>query len=232
MQLLTLESLFSPAARIIDCPIKLFFTLDTSESIALQESPPGVLVDNIREFTKIFAHRLADEEYKGQIEITWSIGGLHFSQRQIVFSQFTTKENFIRNLSRIKYLGKGTYIDCALRNMTDEMTRHYSGEKAVFFSVVITDGHVTGSPCGGIKVMAERAREKGIHIFSVAASRRIDEIGMREIASSPQELYRDDYIAWDIVDGRPKIKTESIDRIIKAMVRRSAFLPALILIII
>lgn len=66
--------------------------------------------------------------------------------------------------------------------------------------------------------MAEKAREQGIHIFSVAASRRIDETGMSEIASSPTELYRDDYIAVEIVDGRPKIKIESIDRIIKAMV--------------
>ncbi|XP_040912953.1 collagen alpha-2(VI) chain-like isoform X2 [Toxotes jaculatrix] len=206
-----------PKARIIDCPIKLFFTIDTSETIALQESPPGILVENIKEFTKIFAQRLADEEYKGQIQISWSIGGLHFSQTQIVFSQFTTRENFIRNLGGIRYLGKGTYIDCALKNMTHQMTQHYAGTKAVLFSVVITDGHVTGNPCGGIKVMAERAREKGIQIFSVAASRSIDELGMREIASSPIELYRDDYIAVDIVDGRPKIKTESIDRIIKAM---------------
>ncbi|XP_029385946.1 collagen alpha-2(VI) chain-like isoform X2 [Echeneis naucrates] len=206
-----------PKARIMDCPIKLFFTIDTSETIALQESPPGILVENIKEFTKIFVQRLADEEYKGQIQITWSIGGLHFSQTQIVFSQFTTKESFIRNLGGIRYLGKGTYIDCALKNMTQQLTQHYSGTDAVLFSVVITDGHVTGNPCGGIKVMAERAREKGIHIFSVAASKSIDELGMREIASSPMELYRDDYIAVDIVDGRPKIKTESIDRIIKAM---------------
>lgn len=67
-------------------------------------------------------------------------------------------------------------------------------------------------------MMAEKAREKGIHIFSVAATKAIDELGMREIASSPYELYRDDYMAVEIVDGRPKIKTESIDRIIKAMV--------------
>uniref|UniRef100_A0A3Q1JAK5 Collagen alpha-2(VI) chain n=1 Tax=Anabas testudineus TaxID=64144 RepID=A0A3Q1JAK5_ANATE len=204
-------------AGIIDCPIKLFFTIDTSETIALQESPPGILVENVKEFTKIFVQKLADEEYKGQIQIMWSIGGLHFSQTQVVFSQFTTKENFIRNLGGIKYLGKGTYIDCALKNMTYQLTHHFSGTKAALFSVVITDGHVTGNPCGGIKAMAEAAREQGIHIFSVAASRSIDESGMREIANSPSELYRDDYIAVDIIDGRPKIKEESIDRIIKAM---------------
>nr|XP_046260201.1 collagen alpha-2(VI) chain-like isoform X2 [Scatophagus argus] len=206
-----------PQGRIIECPIKLFFTIDTSETIALQESPPGILVENVKEFTKIFVQRLADEEYKGQIHISWSIGGLNFSQTQWVFSQFTTKENFIRNLAGIRYKGKGTFTDCALKNMTYQMTHHFSGTKAVLFAVVITDGHVTGSPCGGIKAMAERAREQEINIFSVAASRSIDEIGMREIASSPAELYRDDYIAVDIVDGRPRIKTDSIDRIIKAM---------------
>lgn len=207
-----------PPARIIDCPIKLFFTIDTSETIALQESPPGILVDQIKEFTKIFVDRLEDEEYRGQIQITWSIGGLHFSQKQVVFSQLATKESFIRSLRRIRYLGKGTYIDCALRNMTHLMTRHYSGKKEVFFSVVITDGYVTGNPCGGIKATAENARDKGIHVFSVAASEKINEIGMKEIASSPTDVFRDDYVAVKIVDGRPKLETGSIDRIIKAMV--------------
>lgn len=209
---------FSPPARIIECPIKLFFTIDTSETIALQESPPGILVENVKEFTKTFVQRLADEAYKGHVQISWSIGGLNFSQTQWVFSQFTTKETFIKNLDGIRYKGKGTFTDCALKTMTNQMTHHYPGMKAVHFAVIITDGHVTGSPCGGIKAMAEKAREQGIHIFSVAASRSIDELGMREIASSPTELYRDDYIALEIVDGRPKIKTDTIDRIIKAMV--------------
>ncbi|XP_014324883.1 collagen alpha-2(VI) chain-like isoform X1 [Xiphophorus maculatus] len=200
---------------IIDCPIKLFFTIDTSETIALQESPPGSLVESIKEFMKIFAQNLENEEYRGQIQITWSLGGLHFSQKQVLFSQFTTKQSFIRNLSQIKYLGKGTYIDCALTNMTHEMT--YLGTQAVLFSVVITDGHVTGSPCGGIKVAGDRARDQGIHIFSVAASRRINELGMREIVGSPTEVYRDDYIVMEIVNGRPRMNTETIDRIIKVM---------------
>ncbi|XP_035532169.1 collagen alpha-2(VI) chain-like [Morone saxatilis] len=210
-------STFSPLAGIIECPIKLFFTIDTSETIALQESPPGIMVENIKEFTKIFVQKLADEDYKGQVHISWSIGGLNFSQTNDVFSQFTTKENFIRNLSLIIYKGKGTFTDCALKAMTNQLTHHYSGTKPVLFSVVLTDGHVTGSPCGGIKAMAEKAREQGIHIFSVAASRLIDEVGMSEIASSPHELYRDNYTAVEIVDGRPKLNTNHIDRIIKAM---------------
>uniref|UniRef100_A0A1A8NXL0 Collagen alpha-2(VI) chain n=3 Tax=Nothobranchius TaxID=28779 RepID=A0A1A8NXL0_9TELE len=203
--------------KIIDCPIKVFFTIDTSETIALQEPPPGSLVESIKEFTKIFVQKLAEEEYRSQIRITWSIGGLHFSQTQVVFSQFTTRENFIRNLGRITYLGKGTYTDCALKNMTHQITRNYAGSKDVLFSVVITDGHVTGSPCSGIKMMSDKALDQGVHIFSVAASRSIDELGMREIASSPLEVYRDDYIVMEIVDGKPKLSTKSIDRIIKVM---------------
>ncbi|XP_057708576.1 collagen alpha-2(VI) chain-like isoform X2 [Corythoichthys intestinalis] len=204
-------------STIVSCPIKVFFTIDTSETIALQESPPGSLVDKIKDFTRIFADKLADEEYRGVVRFTWLVGGLHFSQKQVVFSQFSTKETFIRNLNQIKYLGKGTYIDCALKNMTHQMTRHYSEMKAVHFSVVITDGHVTGSPCGGFKATADKAREQGIRIFSVAASQLIEETGMREIASSPTEVYRDNYSVMKIVHGRPKIRTESIDRIIQAM---------------
>ncbi|XP_051815052.1 collagen alpha-2(VI) chain-like isoform X2 [Acanthochromis polyacanthus] len=203
----------------IECPIKVFFTIDTSETIALQESPPGSLVESIKDFTKLFVQKLEDENYKGQMDISWSIGGLHFSQQVKVFSHFTTKENFIRSLQNIIYLGKGTYIDCALRNMTQLVTQHNTGAepKPVLFSVVITDGHETGHPCHGIKMAVEEAREKNIQIFSVAATRVIDEMGMREIASSPYELFRDDYIVVELRDNNLRINTTSIDRIIKAM---------------
>ncbi|XP_034549341.1 collagen alpha-2(VI) chain-like [Notolabrus celidotus] len=202
---------------IVDCPIRVFFTIDTSETIALQESPPGELVKKIKEFTKLFAQKLNDEEYRGQVRFTWSLGGQNFSQDQFIFSQFTTKQNFIRNLGRVVYKGKGTYTDCAIKNMVQQLTQQNPGTRDVLFSVFITDGHVTGNPCGGIKAMADKAQEQGIHTFSVAASRMIDELGMKEIASTPVELYRDDYIAVDIVEDRSRIRVESIDRIIMAM---------------
>lgn len=45
--------------------------------------------------------------------------------------------------------------------MTEEMQRHdLRGHNSVRFAVVVTDGHVTGAPCGGIKVSAERARDQ------------------------------------------------------------------------
>uniref|UniRef100_A0AAQ4QPA1 Collagen alpha-2(VI) chain n=1 Tax=Gasterosteus aculeatus aculeatus TaxID=481459 RepID=A0AAQ4QPA1_GASAC len=206
-----------PADGRIDCPIKVFFTLDTSETIALHESPPGSLVKTVMEFTKVFAQRLFDEEYRSRVHMSWSIGGLNYSETQHVFSPFTTKENFIRNVNRIVYEGKGTHTDCALQRMTQQLTSHYPGAKPVLFSVVITDGYVTAEPCGGMREMADKAREKGIQIFSVAASRSVDESGMKDIAGPLHEVYRDDYKVVDIVGGRLEINTESIDRIIQIM---------------
>lgn len=126
----------------------------------------------------------------------------------------------LQGVTGIQYLGKGTYIDCALMNMTQEMLRSPSYPNALRFAVVITDGHVTGNPCGGIKVSAERARDEGIRIFAVAASKNIDEMGMREIANSPGMVFRRDFMAVDLSQGRPIIHTETIDRIIKTMVTR------------
>ncbi|XP_036396563.1 collagen alpha-2(VI) chain-like isoform X2 [Megalops cyprinoides] len=213
------EALVAPTPECnkkIECPIQLYFVIDTSETIALQEPPPGSLVESIKEFTKAFVGRLDDEDYRGTVQLIWSFGGLHFSQRQVVFSQISSKDNFIRGLDSIIYLGKGTYIDCALANMTAEMRHITPAPKTVRYAVVITDGHETGHPCGGIKVTAERARDEGIKIFAVAATAKLEETGMREIANTPAEVYRNAFLAVDI-DGSPRVVTETIDRIIKTM---------------
>ncbi|CAN9503268.1 unnamed protein product [Ophioblennius macclurei] len=203
---------------IRDCPIHVYFTIDTSETIALQESPPGALVNSIKDFTEQFVQGLNDEELKGVVRIRWNIGGLHFSQTQEVFSRMASKSDFISGLRRINYLGKGTYIDCALRAMTEQMLLSPSNPSAIRFAVVITDGHVTGSPCGGIKVAAEEARDKGIKLFVVAASENIEETGLREIANSPVMLYRGEFKAVDLRQGRlPVIDKATIDRIIATM---------------
>ncbi|XP_041659021.1 collagen alpha-2(VI) chain [Cheilinus undulatus] len=199
-----------------ECPIDVYFTIDTSETIALQEPPPGSLVESIKQFVKLFVDRLEDAEYRGAVKINWNIGGLHFSQRQEVISRIGPKADFTSRLAQIRYLGKGTYIDCALTNMTQEMMRSPT-QDALRFAVVITDGHVTGSPCGGIKVAAERARDAGIRLFSVAASKNIDDIGMREIANSPSTVYRDEFMAVDLSQGRAILHEKTIDRIIKTM---------------
>ncbi|KAB5559406.1 hypothetical protein PHYPO_G00028670 [Pangasianodon hypophthalmus] len=207
--------------KVQECPIDLYFVIDTSETIALQEPPPGSLVDSVTNFTRKFVEKLEDIEYKGKVKISWTVGGLHFSMTQKIISSLTNKDEFIRELRKISYLGKGTFIDCALKKMTEEiMIKNVgptSNAKTQRFAVVITDGHVTGNPCEGIKVAAEQARDKGIKIFSIASSNKLEEIGLREIANSPIGVYRSNYMAVDLAKGRPEILTEHIDRIYSAM---------------
>uniref|UniRef100_A0A671S1J4 Collagen alpha-2(VI) chain-like n=1 Tax=Sinocyclocheilus anshuiensis TaxID=1608454 RepID=A0A671S1J4_9TELE len=208
----------SVSSEPTECPIDLYFVIDTSETIALQENPPGSLVNSIKDFTTAFAGKLKDVNYKGLVQISWSVGGLHFSQRQEIISTITSKDVFIERLKPITYLGKGTYIDCAITNMTQQLVRSPSKPNATRFAVVITDGHVTGNPCGGIKVAAERARDEFIKIFAVASSRNLEETGLREIANSPAGVYRNKYMAVDLTGVRPVIVTSTIDRIYDTMV--------------
>ena len=102
--------------------------------------------------------------------------------------------------------------------MTKEMQGQTSYKASLRFAVVITDGHVTGEICGGIKVAAEKARDERIRLFVVAATKHVDEIGLREIANSPSTVYRSDFMAVDLSQGRAIIHTQTIDRIIKTMV--------------
>lgn len=210
----------SVSSGTTECPIDLYFVIDTSETIALQENPPGSLVDSIKQFTAAFARKLEDVKYKGLVQISWSVGGLHFSQRQEIISAITNKNDFIAKLLKINYLGKGTYIDCAITNMTQQLVHSPSKPNAKRFAVVITDGHVTGNPCGGIKVAAERARDEFIKIFSIASSRNLEETGLREIANSPAGVYRNKYMAVDLAGVQPVIVQSTIDRIYDIMVMK------------
>ena len=102
--------------------------------------------------------------------------------------------------------------------MAKEMKRSPTYPSALRFAVVITDGHVTGNPCGGIKVAAEKARDEGIRMFVVAASKNLEETGLREIANSPATVYGREFMAVDLSSGRAVIHTDTINRIIKTMV--------------
>lgn len=42
----------------VECPVDLFFVLDTSESVALRQKPPNFYIDQIKDFTKQFLDEL------------------------------------------------------------------------------------------------------------------------------------------------------------------------------
>ncbi|KAK4817768.1 hypothetical protein QYF61_026991 [Mycteria americana] len=197
-----------------NCPINVYFIIDTSESVALQTVPIQSLVDQIKRFIPVFIDKLESELYQNQVYITWQFGGLHYSDVVEIYSPLTSsKDIYLPRLSAINYLGRGTFTDCAISNMTEQIqTQMASG---VNFAVVITDGHVTGSPCGGMKMQAERARDMGIKLFAVAPSENVYEQGLREIANLPHELYRNNYA----ITQKDTLDTDvnTIERIIQAM---------------
>lgn len=180
------------------------------------QSPTDSLLYHMQQFVPQFISQLQDELYLDQVALSWRYGGLHFSDQVEVFSPpDSDRASFIKGLQGIRSFRRGTFTDCALGNMTREI-RKLGAKDVVNFAVVITDGHVTGSPCGGIKLQAERAREEGIRLFAVAPNRNLNEQGLREIASTPQELYRSNYATM-----RPdstEIDQDTINRIIKVMV--------------
>ncbi|KAG8432536.1 hypothetical protein GDO86_016973 [Hymenochirus boettgeri] len=204
-----------PCSDKIKCPINVIFIIDTSESIILQTAPIEVLLDKMKIFIPRFLEKLEDAAYLDQVAITWQFGGLHYSDEVIIYSDITTsKKDYKSRLDAVKYIGRGTFTDCALSNMTALIQRQ--GSNAVNFAVVVTDGHVTGSPCGGMVNQADRARSAGIKLFSVAASHEIYESGLREIANTPYELFRNSYSVTQAED-RTEINEETIDKIIQVM---------------
>uniref|UniRef100_A0AAQ4QH37 Collagen alpha-2(VI) chain n=1 Tax=Gasterosteus aculeatus aculeatus TaxID=481459 RepID=A0AAQ4QH37_GASAC len=210
--------LFTPfPTEINQCPVEVYFTIDTSETIALHEPPPGALVESIQKFVVTFAQRLDDADINGVVRVNWKMGGLHFSQTNKEFSPIADKNTFINGVRNIVYLGKGTYIDCALGNMTQRMMPLSANPNVLRFAVVITDGHVTGEPCNKVKPVAEKAREH-MKIFVIAASKNVEENVLTDIASTPASVYRRDYKVVDLSQGRATIHTETIDHIIKTMV--------------
>lgn len=183
------------------------------------QSPTDSLLYHMQQFVPQFISQLQNEFYLDQVALSWRYGGLHFSDQVEVFSPpGSDRASFTKSLQSIRSFRRGTFTDCALANMTQQIRQHV-GRGVVNFAVVITDGHVTGSPCGGIKMQAERAREEGIRLFAVAPNRNLNEQGLRDIANTPHELYRNNYATM-----RPdstEIDQDTINRIIKVMVSMS-----------
>lgn len=205
------------------CPINVYFIIDTSESIILQTAPIQSLLDHMKKFIPAFLAKLENEAYLDQVYMNWQYGGLHYSDEVQIYSPLTTDKNdYISKLRGVQYIGRGTFTDCAISNMTAQIKAQTQaqmlpgGREAVNFAVVITDGHVTGNPCGGVKTQADKAQLAGIKLFSVAASRDVYESGLREIANMPHELFRNAYSVTDPAD-QTQIDERTIDKIIQVM---------------
>lgn len=59
-----LDALSALALERNQCPIEVYFTIDTSETIALQEPPPGSLVESIKVTLIYLQVLLVEPEHK------------------------------------------------------------------------------------------------------------------------------------------------------------------------
>lgn len=197
--------------RFMDCPVDLFFVLDTSESVALRRSPPPFYINQIKSFTTQFIDQLSNYRQPCDRILTWNSGALHYSDEVILVRELSNLERdrqaLKRDINNINYIGKGTYTDCAIKRGLAELLiggSHYNENKYI---VVVTDGHpITGykEPCGGVQEAANEAKHHGVKVFSVAISPDQEEARLSLIATDPS--YRQNFTAAD--DKRsPKMDT-------------------------
>lgn len=189
-------------SKFADCPVDLFFVLDTSESVALRQKPPNFYIDQIKSFTNRFIDELKNMRHRCDRTLTWNSGALHYSDEVIVvreLSDLSTDRQALKNdINGIDFIGKGTYTDCAIKRGLSELLvggSHYHENKYI---VVVTDGHpITGykEPCGGVQEAANEAKQHGVKVFAVAISPDQEDTRLSLIATD--QTYRQNFTAAD-----------------------------------
>ncbi|XP_074545027.1 collagen alpha-1(VI) chain [Halichoeres trimaculatus] len=187
-----------------DCPVDLFFVLDTSESVALRQKPPEKYINQIKSFTKSFIDEMRDIRQPCDRILTWNSGALHYSDDvKLVHVLADMNEQGKRGslktaVDGIEYIGKGTYTDCAIKRGLAELLRGGSHHHENKYIVVVTDGHpITGykEPCGGVQEAANEARQHGVKVFAVAILPGHEETRLSVIATG--QTYRQNFTAAD-----------------------------------
>uniref|UniRef100_A0A8P4GL74 VWFA domain-containing protein n=1 Tax=Dicentrarchus labrax TaxID=13489 RepID=A0A8P4GL74_DICLA len=209
--------------KFADCPVDLFFVLDTSESVALRQNPPNFYIDQIKSFTNRFIDELRNMRHRCDRTLTWNSGALHYSDEVILvreLSDLATERQALKDsISAIDYIGKGTYTDCAIKRGLAELLvggSHYHENKYI---VVVTDGHpITGykEPCGGVQEAANEAKQHGVKVFAVAITP--DQEDTRLLLIATDQNYRQNFTAAD--DSR-STKMETIRTIIDMIVSKT-----------
>uniref|UniRef100_A0A8D0HQZ0 VWFA domain-containing protein n=1 Tax=Sphenodon punctatus TaxID=8508 RepID=A0A8D0HQZ0_SPHPU len=193
-----------------DCPVDLFFVLDTSESVALRVKPFEALVQQVKDFTNQFIDKLTDRYYRCDRSLVWNAGALHYSDEVVLIQGLTRMPNgrdeLKRRVSDVKYIGKGTYTDCAIKRGIEELLIRGSHQKENKYLIVVTDGHPLEGykePCGGLEDAANEAKHLGIKVFSVAISPNHLESRLRVIATD--HTYRQNFTATSLSSSQLNI---------------------------
>uniref|UniRef100_A0A8C9X8F8 Collagen type VI alpha 1 chain n=1 Tax=Sander lucioperca TaxID=283035 RepID=A0A8C9X8F8_SANLU len=203
-----------------ECPVDLFFVLDTSESVALRQKPPEYYINQLKTFTVNFIDELKEMQHRCDRTLTWNSGALHYSDEvKLVrhLSDMRTERQALKaDINGIDYIGKGTYTDCAIKQALAELLSsgsHYQDNKYI---VVVTDGHpITGykEPCGGVQEAANEAKQHRVKVFAVAISPDQEDTRLAVIATDAS--YRQNFTA---ADESRSTKTKTIRTIIDMIV--------------
>uniref|UniRef100_A0A8D2NN42 Collagen alpha-1(VI) chain n=1 Tax=Zosterops lateralis melanops TaxID=1220523 RepID=A0A8D2NN42_ZOSLA len=213
-----------------DCPVDLFFILDTSESVALRVKPFGDLVTQVKDFTNRFIDKLTQRYYRCDRNLVWNAGALHYSDEVVLIKSLTpmpSGQNELKNrVSAVNYIGKGTYTDCAIKRGIEELLIGGSHHKENKYLIVVTDGHPLEGykePCGGLDDAANEAKLLGIKVFSVAISPNHLDQRLNIIATD--HAYRRNFTATSLKPTREIDVEETIDTIIDMIVSTAHSLP-------
>uniref|UniRef100_A0A8B9Z626 Collagen alpha-1(VI) chain n=1 Tax=Buteo japonicus TaxID=224669 RepID=A0A8B9Z626_9AVES len=210
-------------ANAEDCPVDLFFVLDTSESVALRVKPFGDLVAQVKDFTNRFIDKLTNRYYRCDRNLVWNAGALHYSDEVVLIKSLTpmpSGRNELKNrVSDVNYIGKGTYTDCAIKRGIEELLISGSHHKENKYLIVVTDGHPLEGykePCGGLDDAANEAKHLGIKVFSVAISPNHLDQRLNIIATD--HAYRRNFTATSLKPTRELDVEETINTIIDMIV--------------
>ncbi|KAM3667839.1 collagen alpha-1(VI) chain [Ammospiza maritima maritima] len=202
-----------------DCPVDLFFVLDTSESVALRVKPFGDLVTQVKDFTNRFIDKLTQRYYRCDRNLVWNAGALHYSDEVVLIKSLTpmpSGQSELKNrVSSVNYIGKGTYTDCAIKRGIEELLIGGSHHKENKYLIVVTDGHPLEGykePCGGLDDAANEAKLLGIKVFSVAISPNHLDQRLNIIATD--HAYRRNFTATSLKPTREIDVEDTINTII------------------
>ncbi|XP_033901407.3 collagen alpha-1(VI) chain-like [Acipenser ruthenus] len=206
-----------------DCPVDLFFILDTSESVALRVKPFGSYVDEVKDFTVSFIEQLKASYYRCDRSLKWNAGALHYSDEVKMIKELSSlpdqKVDLNKRVRDVQYIGKGTYTDCAIKRGTEELLVGGSHRRENKYMIVVTDGYPLEGykePCGGLEDAANEAKHHGIKVFAVAISPSHLETRLNVIATD--NSYRQNFTATGNIQQQ---KDETIRNIIDVIVKES-----------
>ncbi|MGH0118875.1 UNVERIFIED_CONTAM: hypothetical protein FKN15_001222 [Acipenser sinensis] len=207
-----------------DCPVDLFFILDTSESVALRVKPFGSYVDEVKDFTVSFIEQLKASYYRCDRSLKWNAGALHYSDEVKMIKELSSlpdqKVDLNKRVRDVQYIGKGTYTDCAIKRGTEELLMDAPGSlihsgshrRENKYMIVVTDGYPLEGykePCGGLEDAANEAKHHGIKVFAVSISPSHLETRLNVIATD--NSYRQNFTATGNIQQQ---KDETICNII------------------